>query len=599
MKYSYLLYTWLMGWLLMASCQNEDLTEDVGYLCMDIETVTLLNPQTKAPANYNPKQLAVRIKNEKGEIQAETTDHTQWNKPMALKVGTYTVEAASNGFDGQEAGFDLPYYTGSTEVLVEAGKQKTAALTCRLANVKVTVNYSEEFARYFKVATTTVTAQQKANSTLDFVMGSAQLAGYFPVDDLNVTVKVTNQAGNQFSKTQEIKGVKARDHYIIQYRIAETGNGDIAVEIDPKENKYTFTFDVSTRPKTSLSVETVDAWGTLAYAYGKVATATSGQTFDDSKFGFEYKAASAQEWQTTGVRKEGSHYKAVIKGLQPKTAYQGRFVYKNGTEAFSSQETTFNTEDTPALPNGNLDDWFQNGKTWYACSQAFFSENGASWWDSSNPGTTTGMGALVNKNPTQGNAANVHTPGGKSAELKSQYASAFGIGKFAAASLYAGKFNSLVGANGAKIDFGQPFTARPSALKGWFRYTAGKIDYVGENTPKEANIIKGETDDLCSIFIALTTQSFQVDNTQLATFVDWQNNPAVIAYGELPAAEAVTTANWKEFNVQLKYRDLKKKPTHLVIVCSASKYGDYFTGSTGSLMYVDDLELVYDEPISQ
>lgn len=318
MKYSYLLYTWLMGWLLMASCQNEDLTEDVGYLCMDIETVTLLNPQTKAPANYNPKQLAVRIKNEKGEIQAETTDHTQWNKPMALKVGTYTVEAASNGFDGQEAGFDLPYYTGSTEVVVEAGKQKTAALTCRLANVKVTVNYSEEFARYFKVATTTVTAQQKANSTLDFVMGSAQLAGYFPVDDLNVTVKVTNQAGNQFSKTQEIKGVKARDHYIIQYRIAETGNGDIAVEIDPKENKYTFTFDVSTRPKTSLSVETVDAWGTLAYAYGKVATATSGQTFDDSKFGFEYKAASAQEWQTAGVRKEGSHYKAVIKGLQPK-----------------------------------------------------------------------------------------------------------------------------------------------------------------------------------------------------------------------------------------------------------------------------------------
>ena len=50
---------------------------------------------------------------------------------------------------------------------------------------------------------------------------------------------------------------------------------------------------------------------------------------------------------------------------------------------------------------------------------------------------------------------------------------------------------------------------------------------------------------------------------------------------------------WKEFNIDLKYRTLTTKPTHIIIVCSSSKYGDYFTGSTGSLMYLDDLELVY------
>jgi hypothetical protein len=31
----------------------------------------------------------------------------------------------------------------------------------------------------------------------------------------------------------------------------------------------------------------------------------------------------------------------------------------------------------------------------------------------------------------------------------------------------------------------------------------------------------------------------------------------------------------------------------LVISCAASAYGDYFTGSTGSVMYVDDFEFVY------
>ena len=36
-------------------------------------------------------------------------------------------------------------------------------------------------------------------------------------------------------------------------------------------------------------------------------------------------------------------------------------------------------------------------------------------------------------------------------------------------------------------------------------------------------------------------------------------------------------------------------PTHLVLVCSASRYGDYFTGSRDSKMWVDDFELIYDE----
>ena len=31
----------------------------------------------------------------------------------------------------------------------------------------------------------------------------------------------------------------------------------------------------------------------------------------------------------------------------------------------------------------------------------------------------------------------------------------------------------------------------------------------------------------------------------------------------------------------------------LLLTASASKYGDYFAGSTGSVMYLDDVELLY------
>ena len=37
---------------------------------------------------------------------------------------------------------------------------------------------------------------------------------------------------------------------------------------------------------------------------------------------------------------------------------------------------------------------------------------------------------------------------------------------------------------------------------------------------------------------------------------------------------------------------------YLIVVASASKYGDYFTGSKSSVMYVDDFSLIYgSEPI--
>ena len=132
-------------------------------------------------------------------------------------------------------------------------------------------------------------------------------------------------------------------------------------------------------------------------------------------------------------------------------------------------------------------------------------------------------------------------------------------------------------------------------LHGFYNYTSGIIDYVGGNTPAELGIVKGETPDSCAIYIALSEKMFTVDNTQTSTFIDFINDESIIAYGELPAAERVSTGGqWKEFTIPLKYKSLDRKPSYIIVVFSSSKYGDYFTGSSNSLMYVDDIELVYE-----
>jgi len=597
MKKIYLSFiTVLLVALTAVSCQQDDeLKGNVGYLRIEVGTNAYVDTRS-VPEDYNPKQIALQILDSSNEVVKETDDWEELKgQQLRLTPGTYTIKASSNGFDGSESGFDIPYYAGSQQVTIESGKEETANITCTLANVKVTVNYDESFQK-FASAITTVASELEGVAALNFMMGNELKPGYFPVGNLNVTVKVTNNDGQSYSQTTEITDVKARKHYILNFKVADAGGiNKPTVTIDGEEITYTFQFNVSTEATTQLEAASANAWSNFAYVEGSVLSAES--ELDPTAMRFEYKTADADEWTTVTAANEGGNYKATLTALTPATTYVYRMVYEKGEENYVSDEVSFTTEAATPLPNGNLDDWYMSGKTWYPVTENDYNVSG-SFWDSSNPGTTTGAGALVNKNPTQGNSTTVHTSGGQSAELKSQYASAFGIGKFAAASLYTGKFNSLVGTNGAKIDFGQSFVSRPTALHGWFHYTSGKIDYRGGNTPE--GLGEMGTDDLCSIYVALSKKQKQVDNTKTETFLDLENDTDIIAYGRLADKEAVTTNGWKEFTLDFKYKTLEPQETYyLIIVFSASKYGDYFTGSTNSVMYVDDLELVYGEPVTE
>lgn len=75
------------------------------------------------------------------------------------------------------------------------------------------------------------------------------------------------------------------------------------------------------------------------------------------------------------------------------------------------------------------------------------------------------------------------------------------------------------------------------------------------------------------------------------TYFD-KNDSHIIAYGEMVCGENVS--DYREFSVELDYRATNRRPTALLIVCSASKYGDYFTGGPGATLWLDDFSLEYD-----
>lgn len=572
------------------SCQQNDELSSLGYLKINIGTNEYVDVNSRISEEYNPKQISVKIINEDGSAVKSFDDASSITESIALAPGKYTVNASSFGFDGSESGFEIPYYAGSSEVVVEKNKAVTANVECTLANVKVTVNYDDSFIQAFQSATSVVSSTKSNVGSLTFKMGSQLKEAYFPVADLNVKVSVVNKDGKEFSQDTPINNVKARKHYIINFKAEDTGSvGGVNVSVDGTETIYTFTFNVSTTPTTQVLLDNANAWSNFAYLSGTVTKKDNAQINSD-KVKFEYKLKSASEWNSlSSVAGEDNIFTATIKELQPNSEYVYRMVYNDGVDDYNSDELSFTTEEQPTIPNLSFDNWcilktgaLNNRNTYFAAS-----DGETIFWDSGNEGANT----LKDVNPTSPEENDVVNR--KAAKLTSTTAA----GQFAAGSLFTGDFGSAsISPLGAKLDFGRPFTGRPTQLRGYYKYNPGNIDFI--KTDKVTAVSKGDR-DICSIYMLLAdwNKPFAV-STGDNIFIDI-NDSSIIAYGELgeELTSPASMSEYKEFVIDLKYRDLKRKPTYVLIVCSSSKYGDYFTGSTSSVLLIDEFELIYGEPI--
>ncbi len=289
---------------------------------------------------------------------------------------------------------------------------------------------------------------------------------------------------------------------------------------------------------------------------------------------FRYRASGSGSWtDVRDVDASGTTVTATIDGLLPETGYELMAV--NGDT--ESDVVTFITEAAAQVVNSDFDDWYQESNVWYpnASADSFI-------WDTANKGVA-GFSSWGVPFPTSREESDVKS--GCAVKMVSQNA----IAVLAAGNVYTGKFIKTSGL-GAELDWGTPFTSRPLALKGWYKYAPKPID----KSDTDHAGLKGKL-DTCQIQILLTswTEPFKV-NTSEGDFVDFDNDPGIIAYGKFEPNVSRAMQDYEEFVIDLEYRDLTRKPTYIVITACASKYGDYFTGGVGSTLFVDEFELVYD-----
>ena len=82
----------------------------------------------------------------------------------------------------------------------------------------------------------------------------------------------------------------------------------------------------------------------------------------------------------------------------------------------------------------------------------------------------------------------------------------------------------------------------------------------------------------------------QVNTTDKKTFFN-PNSENVIGYGSYVSDKS--TDGWIKVEIPIQYNSVSKKPTHIIVSCASSMLGDYFTGSTSSKLWVDDVKLEY------
>ena len=601
--------------LFFFACQQEEnLTGGAtGYLRLTVNEDMSTNSRA-VPENYKPEQIAVQIVNAEGETVKETEDWELWSgKQIELPVGKYTIKASSNGFDGKDAGFDIPYYTGSKGVTITANGEANETIICKLANVKVTVNFDPALIAKVRSVAATVDNDEVPNDGTPAVYSLAfdteeTRSGYFPVTKLFASITVVNKDGDSHSMRKELTDaegnpVKARDHFILNIKETDTGEQGITVTVDPTTHEYSYTFNVSTKP-TSGATLTAGAWDRLAYLKATNVSTGTGVSAEGMKF--QYRAAvetatlaedEEAGWTDVVTTTEENNYTAMLTGLAAETGYECRLVNGDGDVIATQSFTTGKADAQTALVNGGFEDWcvrsaktaLTNKNTTFPCSETDY-DAGNLYWDTSNRGANS----ISQMDPTN-KSTDFVIAGTYAAKLQSVKV----LGSiFAAASMYTGSFGGASMDMSATINFGRSFTSRPIALHGYYQYSPANVDAVGDNLPADATVSEGNPDQ-CAIYVALTKKTYTINNKQEDTFIDFEGDENIIAYGTIEGDYVKTNGaanGYTEFTIPLQYKESQfgAIPTHIIIVCSASKYGDYFTGGKGSTLYVDDFSLVYD-----
>ncbi len=330
-----------------------------------------------------------------------------------------------------------------------------------------------------------------------------------------------------------------------------------------------------------VTVAAIDPSDLLAVGSHRATLSASLMDESATNPGIQYRESAGGDWAfapLTHTRAKGTPAVVTLTGLKASTRYEYRAV----ADGFAGESMYFTTEGCFEIPNSSMEEWSSFSDN----SKVLLPGAGGkrTFWDSGNHGSAT-----MNVTLTQSDATMKHS-GEKGARLRSQFVGIGIAGKFAAGNLFAGTYLETQGTDG-RLEFGRPYDgSHPSALSLWVNYRPGKVEKKGDYL-QVGDMDKGQ------IYVALSTEPVEVRTKKSNQKLFSKDDACIVAYGQYTFDEAFgPDGELTRLSIPIEYYDKAKttRPLYLIIVCSASYYGDYFNGGEGSVMYVDDFTLEYE-----
>ena len=535
--------------------------------------------------------------------------------PLYLAADSYRVDVIAGeatAANPAAASWENKSYKGSKEFTITAGRETSVQVVASVNNAVTNITFDPSIAENFN-AGYTFTIGLDASSQLVYNAAKSGAEGYFIVAGLvdpvfEWTFAGTLLDGTSFTRTGTISDVLPGKLYKmnLMYTVKD-GKLDFSLSVDYSTEIFDDTI-IFEPVSTGLAASSIyEIWAAHATLHADV----DATEYANSTVQFAY-SSDGSAWTTVdGVNDSEGTWKADINGLTPSTTYTYKLLID---DVQVGEEKTFTTEAAPKLPNGSFE-YVSNvsGESYYKFYDPNCGVEDGSYmfWGSGNgEGSegvegSAGMGIVITYVDTEDKVDGRQSVRAQTSQL---------AGILAAGNLFTGQFAGLVGTSGGKVNFGRPWTTRPTALKLYCKYETGRMDIIGKTLPPGVSLTNSDY-DRAEIKFAIGTWDYKkyggtpaspihINTTDASTFVDFNTDASTIANGglviyndgySLNGADKVSgnTGVWKEYVIPLEYRDMDEIPTHIVVSCAASRYGDYFTGCSTSKLWIDAVELIY------
>ena len=140
---------------------------------------------------------------------------------------------------------------------------------------------------------------------------------------------------------------------------------------------------------------------------------------------------------------------------------------------------------------------------------------------------------------------------------------------------------------------GIPYTKEPVKVTGYYKYSPGEVF-----TDKDSQPVEGRIDEP-SIYSVLYLNHDEQGNEIMLHGDDVLSSPYIVRKAQV--ASLPPTDEWQRFEMTFQgsdpidYELLANRGYNLALVFSSSKTGDLFEGALGSTLYVDKVEITFNE----